>query len=261
MVKKILIALDFDHTIIDDNSDTSLYKLAPDKKIPPELKALYHENGWTHYMNEVFKYLHRNNVRKQDILSCLENIPLTEGMNELFSTLPEDLTEYIIISDSNTIFIDHILNHKNIRHKFRNIFTNHGEFGENGLLRINMYHVQNWCDLSTVNLCKGDILASYVASRLNEGVEFPRLAYVGDGFNDFCPCLRLTENDGAFPRIDYKLLKTISKMEKDHHLTIKAKVFPWSTAKDILNVMLPWYSDLNISCSTPRLYDPGPITL
>ncbi|KAB7494056.1 Pyridoxal phosphate phosphatase PHOSPHO2 [Armadillidium nasatum] len=225
MVKKILIALDFDHTIIDDNSDTSLYKLAPDKKIPPELKALYHENGWTHYMNEVFKYLHRNNVKKQDILSCLENIPLTEGMDELFSTLPEDLTEYIIISDSNTIFIDHILNHKNIRHKFR------------------------------------DILASYVTSRLNEGVEFPRLAYVGDGFNDFCPCLRLTENDGVFPRLDYKLLKTISKMEKDHHLTIKAKVFPWSTAKDILNVMLPWYSDLNISCSTPRLYDPGPITL
>lgn len=53
--EKVLLAFDFDHTIIGDNSDTYIAKLAPGGKIPKEIKDLYSERGWTHFMGQVFR--------------------------------------------------------------------------------------------------------------------------------------------------------------------------------------------------------------
>lgn len=262
ILKKILVALDFDYTLINANSDTFIYQLAPNKEIPKEIKALYSVNGWTYYMKEVFKYLHKNGVTEKDILSCIEKISLTDGMNELLETLSPERTEFIIISDSNNIFINHILKNKGLVDKISSIFTNFAEFKENGCLNIEMYHQQNTCSLSTINLCKGDILSKFVASRYLTGVEYVRIAYVGDGFNDFCPSLRLYENDAAFPRVNYCLIKTIPEMEKEKNLKLRAQVFPWTSGKDILKVLQPWYQDMSsINIPNPRLHDPGIITI
>jgi hypothetical protein len=43
---------------------------------------------------------------------------------------------------------------------------------ENGCLKIDYYHTQDWCDLSTVNLCKGHILQGYIQKRKQEGNQF-----------------------------------------------------------------------------------------
>ncbi|KAK8732642.1 hypothetical protein OTU49_006862, partial [Cherax quadricarinatus] len=154
---KVLLALDFDHTVIDNNSDTYIYKLAPDHKIPDDLKLLYRRDNWTHYMGEVFKFLYKNGVTKERIFNCLKEIKLTDGMKELLTGVPRDLTEFIIISDGNSVFIDHILKSCGLRDLFSELFTNPAQFDDNGCLHIQMYHLQDWCTLSTKNLCKGDI--------------------------------------------------------------------------------------------------------
>ena len=41
MAEKILVAFDFDHTLIDENSDVYVRKLAPDGKIPQHIKDKY----------------------------------------------------------------------------------------------------------------------------------------------------------------------------------------------------------------------------
>ena len=53
---KLLIAFDFDHTLVDDNSDTYIIKrLAPNGKLPDEIKAIYRKKCWTTYMGAIFK--------------------------------------------------------------------------------------------------------------------------------------------------------------------------------------------------------------
>ena len=49
-------------------------------------------------------------------------------------------------------------------------------------------------------MCKGDIIEEYIKERREQGVVYDFIAYSGDGENDLCPTLRLSENDLAFPR-------------------------------------------------------------
>ena len=49
-------------------------------------------------------------------------------------------------------------------------------------------------------MCKGNILEEYINERRAQGVVYDFVAYSGDGKNDLCPTLRLSENDLAFPR-------------------------------------------------------------
>ena len=51
----VLLAFDFDHTIVDANSDVMVCQLAPDGTIPDEIQATYRHDDWTQYMGEIFK--------------------------------------------------------------------------------------------------------------------------------------------------------------------------------------------------------------
>ena len=255
--EKILLVFDFDHTLIDNNCDTYIYKLAPGGKIPDRLKALYRKDGWTQYMAEIFKYLYENGITKEDLFQCLSEIQLTNGMKDLLNDIPKEKNECIIISDANSVFIDHILYNLGLQHHFKKVFTNPAKFNEEGCLTIEMYHHQNWCTLSTKNLCKGHILANYIKSREKENVTFSNIAYVGDGTNDFCPSLRLQECDLVFPRRGFSLMQYIEKMETEQNLKIKANIWPWDTGKDILDRMLMSFDSLgSTQIPVPRLSIP-----
>ncbi|XP_076038142.1 pyridoxal phosphate phosphatase PHOSPHO2-like isoform X2 [Oratosquilla oratoria] len=251
--QKVLVALDFDHTIIDDNSDTYIVKLLPNHKVPEDLKQLYRKDGWTLYMQEIFKLLHKNDTKSSQILNCLTEIKLTESMKEFLTKLPRDSTEFIVISDSNSLFIDHILRNEGIRDLFREIFTNPAKIDENDCLNIEMFHYQDYCKLSTKNLCKGHILNSYVESRQKDNVHFSHIAYVGDGSNDFCPSLLLKEKDAVFPRSGYSLLNCIPRMEAEKGLKVEAEVCPWDNGMDIHEKVKEWYSAVNENLPHPRL--------
>ncbi|KAK3865294.1 hypothetical protein Pcinc_029086 [Petrolisthes cinctipes] len=257
---KVLVALDFDHTVIDNNSDTYVCKLAPGGCIPDHLKALYRKDGWTQYMGEIFKLLHSNQVTREDILTCLTEISLTPGMRDLLTGLPRKDTEFIIISDANYVFIDHILKHLGLRDLFKEVYTNPAEFDEGGCLRVKMYHLQDWCSLSTKNLCKGDILTNYIKSREEQNIVFKTVAYIGDGTNDFCPGLRLRGGDMVFPRRGYSLTDYIAKMEMKG-VQLEAEICVWDSGKEILEQLLKCYQNLNESrIPVPRLREPSAFT-
>lgn len=61
-----------------------------------------------------------------------------------------------------------------------------------------------------------------------------RFIYVGDGTGDYCPTLKLGENDFVMPRKNYPLWKSICSDPKPVH----AKVHDWSNGEELENILL-----------------------
>uniref|UniRef100_A0A8W8MB69 Uncharacterized protein n=1 Tax=Magallana gigas TaxID=29159 RepID=A0A8W8MB69_MAGGI len=184
--EKILFVFDFDHTVIDDDSDLYCKRLAPGGKIPHEIEKTYSDLGWTHYMGLIFDYLHKHGVTEKQYRECMNEIPLRDGMREL---------------------IEH-----------------------------------DWCDLSTVNLYKGQIVVDHKEKREREGTQYKCVVLVGDRNNDFCPALRLSEKDVVCPRINYRLWKKIQKLKSESEdgndgLKIQAQVVNWTSGLEILEFL------------------------
>jgi len=232
-VKKFLIAFDFDDTVIAANSDLYICRLAPQGEIPQHIKALYSKHGWTHYMSAIFTYLHENGTVPDDMLRCMREIDFINGMKGLFHFLNDNNFDIIIISDSNSVFIDCILTSAGVAPLVQKVYTNPAKFDEKGQLHLDCYHLQDWCNLSTVNLCKGHILKTHVEEQRKIGVEYDVVCYVGDGSNDVCPCLKLSSRDIAFPRVGYKLMSELDR----RHEEVNAKVIPWQSGSDIMEAL------------------------
>ena len=233
MVKNVLVAFDFDNTLIAENSDLYVRKLAPQPGVIPEdIKKLYTDHGWTKYMGAIFRYLHDNGTTPKQIRSCMEEIPFVNGMQELLTFMQDSgRFDVIIISDSNLVFIDHILKASQLDATVQKVYSNPAFFNGDGCLSVAYYHTQDWCKISTVNMCKGHILESHIADHSKTETPYDVVAYVGDGTNDLCPSLRLTSKDFLFPRKGYSLMKEIAKAK------LSAKVVPWDTGFDIMEVL------------------------
>ncbi|KAL1514167.1 hypothetical protein ABEB36_003471 [Hypothenemus hampei] len=245
---KNLAVFDFDYTIIDDNSDTAVMKLVDENKFSPELKELYKSDGWTKFMQEVFKVLHDNSVSESDIASLIANISEVRGLKDLIRKLHDTMGyDVIIISDSNTYFINLWLKANNLSSKVLKVFSNPAYFNEQGLLMINMFHVQDSCKLSTENMCKGMIMEDFIKDQSKNSIIYDKILYVGDGQNDLCPILRLNNNKAlACCRKNYKCANLIKKIKegqlRDNDLygkyEIKANIFIWETGYDILEFLI-----------------------
>lgn len=239
-----LVAFDFDHTIVDDNTDTVTISLIDKSMIPDSVRELYRSDGWTSYMQAIFDLLHKYNVDKKKICKAIEKIPCVEGFDTLIRELKDKLQyDIIIISDSNTEFIGTWLKAHNLTNYILKTFTNPAQFVDNHLM-IEMYHLQEHCKLSTKNLCKGQILQDFIENQKHEGINYNRIIYVGDGINDFCPILRLNELDLACVRKDYKCADCVKLAKEGKYLddlgkpyTVKAKVCIYKTGIDILNAI------------------------
>ena len=97
------------------------------------------------------------------------------------------------------------------------MISNPAHFDKNGCLQIQRYEDQNWCSLSARNLCKGEALREYIANRAADNVNFSRVSYAGDGANDLCPSLKLSNNDNVSHGlvIHYISLLAISAKQKN----------------------------------------------
>ncbi|CAD5122067.1 unnamed protein product [Dimorphilus gyrociliatus] len=227
---KVLIAFDFDHTIVDENSEPFVFdKLAPNG-IPDDIKSLYNRLGWNEYVGAVFAYLHSKGTSVDEIKKALYEVKLTAGMKQLLDLIKSEGLEAIIISDANSVFINELLKKFNLTETFSTVYTNPSKVEENGLITISYYHKQDWCDLSTVNMCKGHILDEHI--KTNGG--YDKVMYVGDGYNDLCPALRLRKSDVVCPRIGFSLKKSIENLAPPHEL--HARVVNWLDATELLQV-------------------------
>lgn len=235
-----LAVFDFDHTIINDNSDTAIMKLV-DNKIPKEVKILHRSDGWTAFMQGVFKTLHESNIQENAINNLIRNLPAVQGMPDLIKEMNENLNfDVIIISDSNNHFIDLWLEENNLKGNIFKVFSNPAKF-ENGLLKIRMYHLQDYCKLSTKNLCKGQIMEDFINDQRESDIIYETVVYIGDGVNDFCPILRLRDNDVACVRKEYKCVDLVKKSIDGRYVDddgisriVKSNVCIWENGYDII---------------------------
>ncbi len=165
-------------------------------------------------------------------VTCLNNFP---GVKDLMEELKKPKYEVIIISDSNSEFIKCIMEAAEYNQIIHTTYTNPAYFDEHGCLNIAYYHTQDWCEMSTRNLCKGHILDTHIKEALNQrNLTFTHVAYVGDGHNDLCPSLRLRECDVTFPRLGYTLIKEIKNLSNGE---LRCQVVPWDTGHEILKAL------------------------
>lgn len=175
-------------------------------------------------------------VSPDRVRSVMETIPFTAGMTDLLTFIAEHKStiDCIVISDSNTMFIDWILHASGLRAAVDQVFTNPAKFNELGYMEVQCYHSHD-CKRCPVNLCKKKVLELYLSEQSDAGVVYERVFYVGDGGNDLCPTSCLRGHDVAMPRKGYTLEKLLAKLEgQEDDTSLKAKVIAWSSGTDIL---------------------------
>lgn len=227
LIWKRLIALDFDDTIVADNTDIVVRDILPATAITDDIRRLYTAKGWTEYMQAIFTVLHAEHIDRAAIRQRILDIPEVPGMVATITRLVREHNfDAIIISDSNAEFIGTWNRSNGLSGSddddakppvMSHVFTNPGEFDATGRLCIRPYHHQTECPLSTANLCKGRVLQEFVRAQRQRGdgatpVAYGQVFYVGDGRNDLCPSLRLrADADMACARSGFQLEKLLSK--------------------------------------------------
>lgn len=245
--RRRLAAFDFDHTIVSQNTDTVVRDMLPNELVNTRaLNELMENDCWTEYMAEVFRLLHAQQVNESRIRDTIRCIPEVPGFVRLIKHLHKKLNfDLIIISDSNSVFIDEWLRAHNLLDCFNAIFTNPAEFAENGRLLVRPHHQQTDCKLSASNLCKGRVLEHFVIEQdLRYNIRYDHVFYVGDGNNDICPVLRQRACDFACARQGFAMEKHLIKNR--NKLKLRANLLIWRSGFELLEQM----------CSLPQLQGP-----
>lgn len=209
-VAETLFVFDFDHTLIDDNSDTWIMDLCPELNLRSQLHSLRTQySSWTKLMDHVFSLIHEQGRTKDEIINHMKKVRLFEQALKAVSAVHESKdSNCIILSDSNTIFIDTMLEECSVKDKISYVISNPAYFDGNGRLHVQHYHSHDCKNcLRSPNLCKGKALKEY----LSEHCGYKRIVYVGDGRNDLCPCLKLTSEDVVICREGYGLQTELQK--------------------------------------------------
>ncbi|XP_022598607.1 probable phosphatase phospho2 [Seriola dumerili] len=233
---KTLMVFDFDHTVVDDNSDTWVVRCLPGQTLPDSVKSSYEKGHWTEYMGRVMNYIGEQEVSPDRVQSVMETIPFTAGMTDLLTFISQNKStiDCIVISDSNTMFIDWILHAAGLHAAVDQVFTNPAKFNELGYMEVQCYHSHE-CNRCPVNLCKKKVLELYLSEQSDGGVEYEHIFYVGDGGNDLCPSFCLRGHDVVMPRKGYTLEKLLAKLEgQEGNSSVRARVLAWSSGTDIL---------------------------
>ncbi|CAN9506885.1 unnamed protein product [Ophioblennius macclurei] len=227
---KILMVFDFDHTVVDDNSDTWVIRCLPNQTLPDSVKSSYRKGHWTEFMGRVMKHIGEQEVSPDGVRTVMETIPYTAGMMDLLTFILENknMVDCIVISDANTLFIDWILRAGGLRGAVDHVFTNPAQFNERGYMEVHGYHSHD-CQECPVNLCKRKVLEQYLSERSASSVQYQRVVYVGDGGNDLCPAFCLREQDIVMPRVGYSLEKLLGAEQG-----VRARVSAWSSGGEIL---------------------------
>jgi len=229
-----LYAFDFDHTIVDQNSDAAVMAVIHDP-VPSNLTRLFDGTNWEEYMTGVFKFIKEEGGTFDVIATKLRELKATDGMPHLLHKIMVARTVHlasklIVVSDANSFFIDTFFAGLKPPVVPDAIFTNKAEKTEEGVLKLTPYECQTTCSYCPRNLCKGGVLSSYMES----AGPFEKVYYIGDGGNDVCPALRLGEDDILFVRKNYSLEKILKQgIWKGTRLDVKARIVLWESAKEI----------------------------
>ncbi|WAR58964.1 hypothetical protein PtB15_10B305 [Puccinia triticina] len=190
-------------------------------------------------------------------LYCEQHPAMKRAIKALSRTLEEGeesgaaetASELLILSNSNTMFIELVLRHHGLWARFDGaVITNPARWDpENAdrlLLRrrVDAQESQHGCTLGcSANMCKAAKLIAYLERR-GPSKLFDRIAYVGDGDNDYCPISRVLKfGDVALVRSRRELARQIeAKTAKGNALSCWVMLWEgaWEVEQIFLNTLL-----------------------
>jgi len=181
--------------------------------------------------------LHQQGVTRQQIEETLAKIPFSPAMIEALKIIKRGKGENIILSDSNTEYIDIILKAYGVRDLISYIVSNPASWDEDGRLHVKRlispedppHKCENKC---AINICKGRELVNYLSLHPNE---FNQIFYVGDSSNDFCPATKMSRNDVLLVRKGFKLEKLLASSTSKNELN--PRIVYWQDAEDVLKAI------------------------
>ncbi|XP_059055046.1 pyridoxal phosphate phosphatase PHOSPHO2-like [Achroia grisella] len=227
-----LAVFDFDRTVVDDDSDATIINRLREKEPPPEWEASNHD--WTPYMSEVFEHAYSAGLQQGEILDCIGSMRPTPGVEELITTLAAEGWDVLLLTDANSVFVNHWLKVHGLQDAVTNVITN-SAFWRDGRLFIEPCMRQTACARCPSNLCKSIALAQWLAQR----PPYTRVTYAGDGRNDYCPATNLPAHAIVFPRSGYPLDDLTKQTLATTSPQVKAKVVPWEDCYTILHEVFP----------------------
>ncbi|XP_068157922.1 pyridoxal phosphate phosphatase PHOSPHO2 [Drosophila tropicalis] len=225
-----MAAFDFDLTIVDRDSDTSVGQLLPSTERTAELFDLIPKCGWVAFIQHALQLLHQKySMDAVAVGRHIRSLPPVPGILRLLRQLAghHSNMDLFIVSDSNCFFISEWLEAHGVDHLFAGIYTNPASIAADGRLIVSPYEEQNHCELCPVNLCKGRILDKVISMG-----NYKRVLYIGDGCNDLCAVQRLRANDIACIRRGYELHRKLTNAHHRPQLTCN-HIFFWSNGHDL----------------------------
>ncbi|KAI3641797.1 hypothetical protein MIR68_000164 [Amoeboaphelidium protococcarum] len=251
--KRVLVVFDFDWTMIEDDSDHHIVEHLA-LELVPKIYELKQQMQWTDLMHHLVGLIHDKLTGEgctageceQRIKQCLRKIKLgagyIAGLKQLKS-MPNVEAKVVILSDANHVFISEILEGNNASHLVDSIITNPAHFDQTGRLNIERHwkpsQGHHGCTLGTctVNICKGRELLQL---QQQDGA-YDLIFYGGDGRNDFCPILKLSESDHALVRkgknLERLILRKFDSQDGINLPDVKAQIHYWDQPEQVMKTV------------------------
>ncbi|XP_057528134.1 inorganic pyrophosphatase 2-like [Amaranthus tricolor] len=246
----IVVVFDFDKTMIDCDSDNWV---VDELGLTDRFNELFNTMPWNTMMDTLMKEMHLQGVTINDIVEVLKRTPIHPRIVPAIKAAHSAGCDLRIVSDANMFFIETILDFLGIKDCFSEINTNPGYVDEQGRLRILPYHdftksphgCSNPCP---PNMCKGIVIKRLLTEHGNK-----KFIYLGDGMGDYCPSLKLRENDHVMPRKNFPVWELIS----NNLNLITAKIHEWFDGEDFERVLLSIIHDIisNTDAAPAQFYD------
>ncbi|OBZ86898.1 Pyridoxal phosphate phosphatase PHOSPHO2 [Choanephora cucurbitarum] len=243
MMKGIAV-FDFDWSLIEQDSDYwAIHTLSPE--VWQEVREKRETYQWTDLMDHALCRLQEIGFTKADVVNALKTIPFTDEMRRVLLKLKNENVSVILLSDANTFYIETIMEAYGVRDCITEIITNPACEDEQGRLRVRRYiqpsNAQHNCtNPCSVNICKGKELEK-VIERFGGINGINKIAYIGDGKNDFCPATRLRNTDVFYMREKKGLGRYFEQMPQERQ-RITSPVVSWTHPLTVLEHITTYYS-------------------
>ena len=233
---KYVVIFDFDHSLVDDNSDTLVLEKI-NAGVGKMVNALYKSVQWTELMDRLLGELHALGHTPEDVRRVCCDLPLRPGMQRTFGLLArkhrDGVLQCFVASDANMFYINTFLEHHGyLGSVVDEVYSNPVTITPEGRLRVTKFVESHTCPTCTrtINMCKGDILRDHIQRR----PDYPsnaRHVFVCDGFNDLCLLLKLGPLDYALVRKGFSLEKVLQPMLEGHE--VRCTVVWWKDYDDL----------------------------
>ncbi|KAG8823007.1 hypothetical protein FRC19_004815 [Serendipita sp. 401] len=232
--KRILVVFDFDWSFVDQDTDRWVFEVNA-LHLRRKMEDMEKSVQWTDLVAMMLREGHAEGITRDQVEGALKILPVHPAMIRAVTRLKaseDQNATFFCLSNANQVFIDTILKDKKLDDLFYKITTNPAEWREDGLLvvrrRVDPTGPQHTCTVGcSPNMCKGEELTAFLV----EHGEYDKVVYIGDGSNDFCPVVRLREQDTVFARTARGLQRRIER--EGAQAGLKCKVVYWEGAWEI----------------------------